>query len=35
MTDAELQGRIAFLAQTQPEEARRLQEALKEEAGNE
>ena len=35
MTDAELQGRIAFLAQTQPEEARRLQEALKAEVGNE
>ena len=35
MKDAELQGRIAFLAQTQPEEARRLQEALKTKAGNE
>lgn len=35
MTDAELQGRIAFLAQTQPEEAWQLQETLKVAARNE
>jgi retron-type reverse transcriptase len=35
MTHAELLGRIAFLAQTQREEARRLREALKVGVGNE
>jgi hypothetical protein len=35
MSDSELLGRIAFLSQTQPEEAQRLRIKLKSEVGNE